>query len=70
MVSVALLFLSSPLVLISALLIKSSDGGPVFYSQIRTGLGGNPYRIWKLRTMRIDAEHQGLSGHPDQTSYY
>ena len=54
-----LLVITSPLVLISALLIKVTDGGPIFYSQIRTGLNGNHFKIWKLRSMRIDAEHQG-----------
>ena len=58
-VSSSLLMITSPLILLSAILIKFSDGGPVFYSQIRTGLNGNPFRIWKLRTMRTDAEHQG-----------
>ena len=59
MVAALLLILAIPLILVSALLIRLSDRGPVFYSQIRTGLDGNPFRIWKLRTMRIDAEHQG-----------
>ena len=54
-----LLLLTSPLLVISALLIKLNDHGPVFYSQIRTGFGGQPYRIWKLRSMRIDAENKG-----------
>ncbi len=58
-VAFSLLIVMSPLILISAILIKYSDGGPVFYSQIRTGLYGKPLRIWKLRTMRIDAEHHG-----------
>lgn len=58
-VALCLLFVTSPLILVSALLIKSSDKGPVFYSQVRTGLHGKPFRIWKLRSMRIDAEHQG-----------
>ena len=58
-VALCLLIISSPLILVSALLIKSSDRGPVFYSQIRTGLHGDHFRIWKLRSMRIDAEDQG-----------
>ena len=59
MVALLLLILASPLILVSALLIKCSDRGPIFYSQIRTGLNGIPFRIWKLRTMRTDAEYQG-----------
>ena len=58
-VSVSLLMITSPLILISGILIKLGDRGPIFYSQVRTGLDGNPLRIWKLRSMRIDAEHQG-----------
>ena len=58
-VALCLLIISSPLILVSALLIKSSDRGPVFYSQIRTGLHGDHFRIWKLRSMRIDAEDHG-----------
>ena len=40
-VALCLLVVTSPLILVSALLIKSSDKGPVFYSQVRTGLHGN-----------------------------
>ena len=58
-VALSLLIVTSPLILLLALLIKCSDSGPVFYSQVRTGLNGNLFRIWKLRTMRTDAEHQG-----------
>lgn len=58
-VAISLLIITSPLVLISSLLIKLSDRGPIFYSQVRTGLDGKPFRIWKLRTMRTDAERQG-----------
>ena len=58
-VSLSLLVVTSPLMLISGLFIKLGDRGPIFYSQVRTGLDGHPFRIWKLRTMRTDAEHQG-----------
>ena len=57
--SAFLLIITSPLILISGLLIKLSDRGPVFYSQLRIGLDGKHFRIWKLRTMRTDAENQG-----------
>jgi exopolysaccharide biosynthesis polyprenyl glycosylphosphotransferase len=42
-----------------ALAIKLQDGGPIFYSQIRTGLLNKPFHIYKFRTMRIDAEKAG-----------
>ena len=54
-----LLLVTSPLLLTAALLIKLGDRGPVFYSQVRNGLGGLPYRVWKLRSMRTDAEQKG-----------
>jgi lipopolysaccharide/colanic/teichoic acid biosynthesis glycosyltransferase len=41
-------------------IIKLEDGGPVLYSQIRTGLYGQPFRIWKLRSMRKESEAQGV----------
>ena len=59
LLSALLLLLMSPLLLISALLIKIEDGGPILYSQIRTGFDGISYPIWKLRSMRVDAEREG-----------
>ena len=54
-----LLLATSPLLLISGILIKLGDGGPIFYSQIRTGYANQLFTIRKLRTMRIDAEIHG-----------
>lgn len=51
--------LISPLVPFIAAAIKLQDGGPVIYSQVRVGLYNQPFRIYKFRTMRIDAEKQG-----------
>ncbi|MFM7269182.1 MAG: exopolysaccharide biosynthesis polyprenyl glycosylphosphotransferase [Cyanobium sp.] len=51
--------LSLPLLLSAAALIWLSDRGPIFYSQTRTGLYGEPFQVWKLRTMRTDAEAGG-----------
>ena len=39
-----------------AIAIKIDNPGPVFYSQIRCGLNGKTFRIWKFRTMLVNAE--------------
>ncbi len=44
-----------------AMLIKLEDRGPVFFRQQRIGQGGRPFRMWKFRTMIVDAELQGRS---------
>jgi lipopolysaccharide/colanic/teichoic acid biosynthesis glycosyltransferase len=41
--------------------IKREDGGPVFYRGVRMGLHGKPFRIYKFRTMVVDAEKMGPS---------
>ena len=48
-----------PLILLSGLLIKLTSPGPAIYRQTRVGLGGKPYVLFKLRTMRTDAEAHG-----------
>jgi lipopolysaccharide/colanic/teichoic acid biosynthesis glycosyltransferase len=50
------LILSVPLLLAIAATIKLTSRGPAFYSQEREGLGGRRFRIYKLRTMRLDAD--------------
>ena len=45
-----------PVFLVIAALIKLTSHGPVFYSQERAGLGGEPFQMLKFRTMRVDAE--------------
>ena len=54
----SLVFLPLWLLLAAAipLAILLEDGGPVFYSQTRLGRGGRPFRIFKFRTMTVDAE--------------
>lgn len=59
LISFLLIVLTFPLIFIAAILIKFEDNGSIFYSHIRTGYAGNPFKIYKLRTMRIDAEKQG-----------
>jgi len=55
-VSAAMLVLTLPLLLVTALAIKLEDGGPVVYTQERVGLFGRPFTLYKFRSMRVDAE--------------
>jgi lipopolysaccharide/colanic/teichoic acid biosynthesis glycosyltransferase len=50
-----------PFALLVALVIKISDRGPVFYRQTRVGRFGKPFRIWKFRSMVLNAEKLGGS---------
>lgn len=52
-ISVVLLL---PLFLLVGLAIKLEDGGPVFFRQTRIGERGLPFRMWKFRSMVVDAE--------------
>lgn len=49
-----------PFMLLTAIAIKIFDPGPVFYSQERSGRYEKPFKVYKFRTMRVDAEK--LSG--------
>jgi len=51
--------LSLPVALVTALLIKLDSPGPVLYSQERVGKNGRPFRVYKFRSMRTDAERDG-----------
>ncbi len=53
--AVALLILM-PILLLVAVLVKATSRGPIFYSQERMGLDGVTFKMWKFRSMRIDAE--------------
>ena len=53
-----LLLVFSPVLAICAAAIKMEDGGPVIFRQERIGRDGKPFTIFKLRSMRTDAEAQ------------
>jgi lipopolysaccharide/colanic/teichoic acid biosynthesis glycosyltransferase len=57
--SIAGLLLLLPILLVVALLINLEDRGPVFFRQVRIGRHGHAFRIWKFRTMVVDAERLG-----------
>lgn len=55
-IALVALVILSPIILLAALLVKLYDRGPIFYSQIRVGKGGRPFKMWKLRSMCTDAD--------------
>jgi exopolysaccharide biosynthesis polyprenyl glycosylphosphotransferase len=58
--SLVLLILLSPVILVTAVLIKIDSTGPVIFSQERVGKNRKPYRVYKFRSMVADAEkHSG-----------
>ena len=69
-IAVALLGLvpGIPLILLAGLLIRLTSPGPAIFRQVRVGLGGKRYVLYKLRTMRTDAESGGAvwSGRQDK----
>ena len=58
-ISLILLIILSPFMLITAILIKAYDGGPVFYTQERLTRGRKAFEILKFRSMKVDSEKQG-----------
>lgn len=48
-----------PLMLLTALAVKVDSKGPAIYSQVRVGLNGRLFRIYKFRSMTVDAEKDG-----------
>jgi len=55
--SAVLLVVLSPVFLVVALLVRSRLGSPVIFAQQRPGKGGNPFTVYKFRTMRDAAAH-------------
>ena len=56
MVSLFVLIVFSPIYLITAIIVKATSPGPVFYVQERIGKHGKPFKMAKFRSMRVDAE--------------
>lgn len=54
--AVVLLILTGPATLLAAILVKMTSPGPAFYSQVRVGLNGRHFTLYKLRTMVNNAE--------------
>lgn len=58
-VSLIALAVLSPLLVVIAVFIKLEDGGPVFYRGVRAGRHGRPFRMYKFRTMVVNADSIG-----------
>ena len=58
-ISVLLLVVTSPIMLITALLIRLESRGGLFYKQERIGQFNKPFMVYKFRSMRLDAEADG-----------
>jgi exopolysaccharide biosynthesis polyprenyl glycosylphosphotransferase len=59
-ISAGFLLAILPLGLLTALAIRLESPGPIFYRQERVGLNGKVFRVWKFRSMRVDAEGDGV----------
>lgn len=56
-----MLLLLSPVMLVTAIAIRATDGGPVFYKQTRLTKDGKEFQVLKFRSMRVDAEKDGVA---------
>lgn len=59
--SLLLLIATSPFMLITAIAIKLYDGGPILYKQVRCTIHQRQFYIMKFRSMRTDAERDGVA---------
>jgi exopolysaccharide biosynthesis polyprenyl glycosylphosphotransferase len=57
--SFLLIIITSPIMLLTAIIVKLYDGGPVFYKQVRLTKNNKEFKIIKFRSMRVDAEKVG-----------
>lgn len=55
------LFLSSPIMFITALAVKAYDQGPILYKQVRLTKDGREFYIYKFRSMKVNAEADGVA---------
>lgn len=68
--SLAALILISPLMLILAILVYLDDPGKVFYGHLRIGKNGKPFKVWKFRSMYMNADKMIDLLTPEQAKQY
>lgn len=61
LISLILLILASPFMVVTAVAVKLYDGGTVIYKQKRLTIDGKEFYIYKFRSMRMDAEKDGVA---------
>ena len=59
--AIILVVVTSPIMLITAIVVKLYDGGPVLYKQVRVTRDDKEFKIMKFRSMRVDAEKDGVA---------
>ena len=59
MISLLAMVVLSPVYLVTAIIVKCTSPGPVFYAQERIGYHGRPFKMHKFRSMYVDAEESG-----------
>ena len=68
--SAAALIILSPIMLIAAILVYVDDPGKVFYGHIRIGKNGRPFKMWKFRSMYMNADKMIDLLTPEQAKQY
>lgn len=61
-----MLLVLTPVLAVFAIVVKLTDGGPIFYRQRRVGEGGREFEMIKLRSMRVTAEDEGARWSEDE----
>lgn len=68
--SAAALIILSPIMLIAAILVYVDDPGKVFYGHVRIGKNGKPFKMWKFRSMYMNADKMISLLTPEQAKQY
>ena len=72
-IALPLFLVSLPVMALAGVWIKLSSRGPAFFRQMREGFGGQRLAVWKLRTMRVDADAQleeWFKAHPEDRAHW